>query len=54
MDNINNINRYRGIYTDYPKNVKETSKDERNRKRDNKKNETFKDVFEKTQKKEKK
>ena len=53
MNDINRINRYHGIYPDHQKKVKETSKDEKNKQQGSKKEETFKDVFERTKKEEK-
>ncbi len=48
---INRINRYQiGIHTGLPNKVKSIRKEERNHKQEDKKKESFKDVFEKAKK----
>ena len=56
MDSINRVNWHSKIvsYPGAPKKVERVSKDEKNRQRDSKKDETFKDVFERSQQKEEK
>jgi hypothetical protein len=51
MDSINRVNWHSKIvsYPGAPKKVERVSKDEKNKQQDQKKKESFKDIFEKTQ-----